>query len=150
MESYEICSSTLIIKPKDKNQAYVYELNDEFVVDRRAVKIVDDSCKFFGSDLVGRQNGTKSLIGVRIKVPIIVEETKSLIFFPTASPRYDDCVWVSFNNLVKYQKISKEQTKLIFINNKEIVVDVSYNIIDNQITRCIRLERTLLSRKKAI
>ena len=52
--------------------------------------------------------------------------------------------------MVKYQKISKEQTKLIFINNKEIVVDVSYNIIDNQITRCIRLERTLLSRKKAI
>ena len=146
---YEINASTLIILPIDEENCRVYEDNKEFVVKRKSTKIVNDSCMFFGSSLIGRQYGTKKLINVAVKAPIIIEESKKIIFFPCASPRQINCVWISYNNLVKYTK-NEDKTIFTFKNNKQIELDISYNIIDNQIVRCIKLEKAFVKRKKII
>lgn len=146
-ESYEINSSTLVLIPLSVKETKVIEVDDEFTVNDKCVKLVDRSCRFFGSSLIGRQEGSKSLLNVSIKVPIIVEESRNILFFPTNSPREESCMWVSYNNLLKYIKIDKRKTRLYFVNGKTIVVDISYNIIDNQVTRCIKLEKILFDRK---
>ena len=105
-------------------------------------KIVENSCEYFGSTLSGRQKGSYSLINITHKVPVIIEESKEIIFFPTVSPRLKDCSWISIKNITDYY----EKDDKVFINfekNKTIDLDLSYNIISNQILRASRLESVL-------
>lgn len=149
MLNYEINSNTFIILPTINNEAKVYEKNNTLLVKEKVMNIIKNSCLFFGCSYEGRHEGTKKLINVAIKAPIIIEEYKRIIFFPTASPRENGCIWISYNNLIKYEK-KDTSTVLYFKDNFELEIPVSYNIIDNQIVRCIKLEKEIISRKKNI
>lgn len=149
IDNYEINNSTLLLNPIDLKKVKVIELENEIIINNNIKKIIDNSCKFFGSSLLGRQEGTKNMINISVKAPIIIEESKNIIFFPTKSPREKDCIWISYNNLIKYIKNNSKVT-LFFKNNIIIDLDVSYYIIDNQITRCIKLEKELYKRKKCL
>lgn len=146
LDTYEIKKNTLAIIPIDSKRSEVIEDDDVFIINRNATKIIDDSCKFFGSSLDGRHEGTKNLIGVTYKAPIIIEETSEVIFFPTNSPRIANCTWVSLNNLENYKK-NNDQTQLYFKNGKIIDIDVSYNSLENQVLRSTRLESILRKHK---
>ena len=146
LDNYEITKSTLAIIQIDSKRCEVIEDEDEFVINKNSTKIIDDSCKFFGSSLNGRHEGTKNLIGVNYKAPIIIEETNEIIFFPTNSPRISDCTWISLNNLENYKK-NNGKTKVCFKNGKEIEVNVSYGSLENQVLRSTRLESILRKRK---
>lgn len=145
-DNYEINSSTLAILAVDNKISKVIEEEEEFLVNESTIKIIDKSCKFFGSSYFGRFEGTKHLIGISYKSPIIIEETKNIIFFPTASPRISDCSWISLNNITSYDKI-KNKTKLTFSNGYNLELDISYNILENQILRATRLDSVIRKRK---
>ena len=72
------------------------------------MKIIENSCRYFGSSYNGRHIGTKNLTGINYKSPIIIEETKNIIFFPTTSPKQSDCSWIS----LKYINISNEISRV--------------------------------------
>lgn len=144
--TYEINSSTIAILPVEENISRVIELEDSFLVHLSTTEIIDESCKFFGSSYVGRQEGTKNLIGVNYKSPIIVEETLELIFFPTASPRVQECMWISLNNIENYYK-ENLSTFINFKNGKKLELGISYGSLENQILRATRLESILRKRK---
>ena len=146
MKDYEINEFTLAIIP-DCEGTRIYEQECTFISPKSVNTIVDESCQYFGSSLEGRQKGTANLIGVRIKSPIIVEETRNIIFFPTASPKIANWAWISFNNLESYQGNSKKSV-VVFNNHQAITLDVSYSIIDNQVLRAARLDSTLRKRKE--
>lgn len=147
IDNYEISKNTFAIIPIDSNKSEVIEDNGCFIINRNSTKIVDDSCKYFGSSLSGRHEGTKNLIGVNYKSPIIIEETAEIIFFPTNSPRITECTWISLNNLEEYKK-NNGKTMLLFRNGKTIDVDVSFNSLENQVLRSTRLEAMLRKRKQ--
>lgn len=149
LENYEITKNTLAIIPIDSKKSEVIEDDETFVINKNSTKIVDDSCKFFGSSLNGRHEGTKNLIGVNYKAPIIVEETNEMIFFPTNSPRLSECTWISLNNLENYKK-NGGKTQICFKNGKTIDIDVSYGSLENQVLRSTRLESILRKRKNII
>ena len=90
---------------------------------------------------------TKRLININYKSPIVIEESRSIIFFPTSLPREDDCIWLSLNAIKKYLK-KEDKTRIIFRDDTYIEIPVSYNIIDNQMARSIILEKELNKRKK--
>jgi len=146
MVDYEVNEETLAIIPV-KGKSRIYENHNSFVVDKTANKIMEDSCEYFGSSLLGRQKGTSTLIGVTHKAPIIVEETKELIFFPTTSPRLDECAWISLKGIAKYYR-EKNKIFIEFKNRQKLEMNVSYGIIDNQILRATRLESVLRHRKQ--
>lgn len=147
MLDYEINTNTLaLINEKEKTK--VYEVDSTFYVDKSANRIMEDSCEYFGSSLAGRQKGTFNLIGVSHKSPIIVEETKEIIFFPTISPRQKNCNWISLNNIERYYN-NKGKVIIIFKNNQKLELSTSYGIVDNQILRATRLESVLRGRKKS-
>ena len=145
MNEYEINEDTLAIVP-EKNKSRVYETHSSFVINQPVSTIVERSCEYFGSSFDGRLRGTSNLIGVTHKAPIIIEETKELIFFPTTSPRLNKCSWISLRNINRYYR-EKEKMYIEFKNNQKMVFDVSYGVIDNQILRATRLESVLRQRK---
>ena len=146
MNEYEINEDTLAIIPI-KNKTKVYEKYETFIVDKPVNKIMEDSCEYFGSSLEGRQKGTANLIGVTHKAPIIIEETKELIFFPTTSPRLPKCAWISLQNIENHYRYHNK-IFVMFKNNKKIEFDISYGVLDNQILRATRLESILRQRKR--
>ncbi|MBE6161058.1 MAG: competence protein [Firmicutes bacterium] len=145
MSEYEINEDTLALISLDE-KTKVFEKGKSFVVNKQVFEIMEDSCEYFGSSLSGRQKGTEKLIGVSYKAPIIVEESKNIIFFPTASPRLKNCSWISLNNLERYYSKNKKLV-LEFKNKQKIMINTSYGIIDNQILRATRLESVLRGRK---
>jgi competence protein ComK len=146
MEGYEVHEGTLAIIPIDNYKSKIIEKENEFIVEQTPYEIIDNSCQYFGSSFLGRQMGTKKMIGVTHKSPIIIEETRGIIFFPTASPRIYDCCWISLNNINKYYKdIDKSVIK--FNCGYLLNLDISYGSLDNQVLRAARLESVLRKRK---
>lgn len=144
---YEFSSGTLAVVPNDDNNSVVYEDEDRYIIEEKPFKIMEESCKYFGSSYEGRKEGAKSILGAEYKVPIVVEETNNLVVFPTTSPFADDCAWISLNRVKKFEKIDAWNTKIIFDNNKEIIVPCSYRSVENQISRASRLDLVLRRRK---
>ena len=149
VKEYEINSSTLCIYPIDKDRSYVYELDDQFEVDMSCFDIINKSCLFFGSSYTGRRNGSTSLLNSTHKVPILIEESTEIIFFPTASVNNINCIWISYNNLESIKKIDKNYSDVLFKQNREFKMKISYFILTNQVIRAKRLKSEFNIRKKA-
>jgi len=143
---YEINSDTLAVIYLDNNKVKIIEKFNEFELDCSSFVVIDRSCKFFGSSYNGRKKGTKSLIGVTHKAPIIIEETKETIFFPTTSPRLEECSWISLKNIKDYKRNDKNSI-IIFNNGYELHLNISYGSLENQIFRATRLGTVLRDRK---
>ena len=146
---YEIDLSTLILIGIDENSTKVVTKEDSFNVNYSAKAIVDHSCRYFGSTIDNRVKSTKMLAKMSTKVPIVIEETRNIIFFPLRSTREKNNIWVSFNNLDNYIKDGKN-TILKFKNGKKITLNISYYIIDNQVTRSLILDYELGNRRKSL
>ena len=95
---------------------------------------------------------SNSLLSVAEKIipTSIIEDTSNMVVFPTTSPLSKDCAWISLNRVKKFEKIDSNNTKIIFDNNKEIIIDCSYRSIENQISRASRLDFILRKHKNKI
>ena len=147
--NYEINKGTLAIVPTEKNSSLVYEDEEKYIVESDPFHIMEESCKYFGSTYEGRKNGAKNILGAEYKVPIVVEDSNNLIIFPTTSPQSEDCVWISLKRVKKIERVDHYNTKIIFDNNKEIIVDCSYRTIENQLSRASRLDLILRNHKNS-
>lgn len=144
---YEISKGTLAIVPNEKDSSLVYEDEERYIIDDNPFKIMEESCKYFGSTYEGRKDSAKEILGAEYKVPIIVEDSENLVVFPTTSPYSDECVWISLKRVKNFEKIDACNTKIIFDNGKEIIVPCSFRSIENQISRASRLDYILRMRK---
>jgi competence protein ComK len=108
---------------------------------------MENSCEYYGSTYKGRLTAAKKMLNSSYKLPIIIEESENIIFFPTKSSLLDDCCWINYNYIKKYEKL-ENRVKITFKNNDEINVDMSKLSLDNQISRSSMLE--LISRKRKI
>lgn len=146
---YEINSDTLAVLSVDNNKSKIIENDNHYDINYDTYEVVEHSCEYFGSTLVGRQVGTKNLIGVTHKSPIVVEESSNMIFFPISSPYRDKCSWISFNNIKNYYRGNEKNTSIIeFKNGESIILPISYGSLTNQILRASRLMVVLIERKK--
>ena len=146
---YEIDLSTLMLIGIDDESTKVVTMNDEFTIKESAKKIVDNSCKFFGSSLTDRIKATNRLVKMASKTPIVIEDTRNIIFFPLKSTREKNNIWISYNNLGKYIQ-DDDKTIFEFTNGKIIEITFSYYIIDNQVTRSLILDYELGNRRKSL
>lgn len=145
LESYEINNATLAIIPINTRICKVIEHDKNYIVNKSSIEIIDDSCRYFGSTLQGRHDATKELIGVSYKSPIIIEETRNIIFFPTSSPRFNNCYWLALNKIKNSEKVDNF-CQITFNNGSELELNISYESLQNQILRATMLESTLKKR----
>ena len=141
--NYEITYDTQAIVPIDKNKSKAIENKDEYIIDDNALSVLEHSCEYFGSSYEGRKEGTKKLLGITHKAPIIVEESRKMIFFPTTSPDNSNCIWINLEKIDKYYKVSKKESAIRFKNGDIMQFDVSFGSLSNQILRATRLKYVL-------
>ena len=147
--NYEISRGTLAVVPHKGESSLIYEDDEKYIINDTPFHIMEESCKYFGSTYEGRKNGAKNILGAEYKVPIVIEDSDNLIVFPTTSPQADDCVWISLKRVRKIERIDNYNTKIIFDNNKEIIINCSYRSIENQISRASRLDLILRNHKNS-
>lgn len=147
MENYEIGTNTLAVVGIGDNVSRVVELDNEIIINSNAYEIMDHSCCYYGSSYMGRTQGSKEILKCEYKLPIIVEESREIIFFPTESPRVQACIWLSLESIANVEGNSKECT-IIFINGAKLKIYRSKYSIQNQIYRATRLKFLISERKR--
>ena len=143
---YEINEETLAILPFDKNKSRVIEKNDEYIINDTPYEVMEHSCNYFGSSFDGRIIGSKNILGSVYKIPVIVEETQKLIFFPTEALASDNVGWISYKNIKNIEKHNRK-SKVIFNNGDSVIIDCPYFSVKNQIFRCNMLDAISSNRK---
>lgn len=144
--NYEINDETLAVMSFDEDKSRIIESDDDYVVNEIPYSIMENSCKYFGSSFEGRVFGSKDILGSIYKTPIIVEESKDLIFFPTEALSSPNVAWISYKRIKNVEKYGR-RTKVIFDNDESVVVNCPYFSIKNQIFRCNMLETISKNRK---
>lgn len=145
MNNYEINSLTMALLPIENNKTKVIEEKNIFIVNVSPINIIERSCRYFGSSYLGRHIGTKNLIGISHKSPIIIEESRNIIYFPTTSPRLKECIWLSLKHIKDYKNNSNNSI-IIFENGQSIEINISYGSLDNQYLRATKLDLILRKR----
>src|SRR4051812_32643745 len=138
IEEYEVNSCTMYIEPVEygsKIYSHAVELEDEFLSPYKPLDIIKNSCAYFGVDYESRKRGTRNLIGYNRKIPIVIEPTNHMFFFPTASPDSPECIWFSHEHIENCHRVAAQQTLIIFRNKQSRVFPVSYSTIQTQMLR---------------
>ncbi len=144
--NYEITYDTEMIIPLSENESKIIETEEEYIIENNTLKILEHSCEYFGSSFEGRKEGTKKILGITHKSPIIVEESRKIIFFPTNSPDRKDCAWINLEKIDKYYKTDKNTSSILFKCGKVVNLNISYGSLTNQILRATRLKFILEER----
>lgn len=143
---YEINETTLAVIALNNSETQIIEEEKEYQVQQNAYKVMDYSCQYFGSSYDGRVKGSKQLLQANYKLPIIVEESRGMIFFPTTSPKIEDCSWIALKHIKRINNLDYN-SEIEFKNGKKLLLNVSYNSIINQLLRSSRLESVINDRK---
>ena len=81
-KDYIINNETVVMMSVDNCRCKIYELENEFEVNTTIKKIINLSCKYFGSSFEGRLEGSKFYLNYDYKLPIIIDEHRDIIVFP--------------------------------------------------------------------
>ena len=138
LEEYEITSDTCALIGISENATEVIEKERRFTIFEKVNKVMNHSCQYYGCSLPGLIRGSQTQLRSKYKVPIILEDTNELVFFPTISPRLLDCCWISLKNISKYEK-NNFGTLIEFKNDTKITVPISIESFENQIFRATQL-----------
>lgn len=146
MKNYEININTVALIGEADGTTKVIEKEEILQISKPVNEVMNNSCKYFGSSYEGRMKSSKFLLNADYKLPIIVEESSALIFFPTSSPRNKDCTWINLNHIKSYAK-DDLNSKIILKNNEEIKLPISYGSLNSQILRSSHLKEVFFSNK---
>lgn len=149
IDEYEINSCTMMISPApygSKTYSQIIEFQDDFLSPFKPIDIIKKSCQYFGSSFEGRIAGTKQLIGITHKVPITIDPTNSIYFFPTTSPQNSQCIWISHEHVIAHKRIDSNATLVTFRNKESYTIPISYSSFENQILRTALLRTKLMQR----
>ena len=146
IKNYEINPNTEAIIGINKYSTKIVEKDDSYFIDDSSFSVMERSCEYFGSSFSGRNKGSKKMLGANYKVPIIVEESNSIIFFPLSEVNQPECMWISLNWFDRVE-IEDGKTIIYFKNGKKIATDVSKYSVENQVLRSSKLHLILYDRK---
>jgi len=145
VEDYLINRFTMAILPGENRYiTEVLELEQDLTVGKRPMDVIDQSCRYFGSSYNGRKEGTKDLMGITHKPPIVIDPTNSIYFFPTTSSTRPHCAWLSHSFVKEYVGTKEDNTCITFTNGKVITLPMSVGSFENQLFRTAQL-RTIIS-----
>ncbi|MCA1030950.1 competence protein ComK [Bacillus timonensis] len=146
---YEINRYTMAIIPETiDNEVYsrVLEVNGEYMIKKKPLEIIRDSCDYFGCSMQGRKDGTRSLTGITHKAPIMIEPAINLYFFPTSSPTQSTCAWIAHRYVYRHTKDQFDNTLVTFTNQKKERFSISKGSFISQLHRTAQLQSVYSTR----
>nr|WP_276106867.1 competence protein ComK [Listeria costaricensis] len=150
---YEINPHTMMILPKITDgelHSEILELNARYISKFTPFEIIKTSCKLYGASFIGRKDGTKHLIGVTHKPPLIIDPLTFTYAFPTASPQNPNCIWVFPQHIRDYDSFKINQTAIQFANLNTYEIDISLHSFNNQVARTSMLHMKYSQKVRAI
>ncbi|MBQ7137235.1 MAG: competence protein ComK [Bacilli bacterium] len=144
---YEINDETVAIIPIDSSNTKIIELTKEYDVPQSTFEILEENCEYYGSTYNGRIKAAQKILNFSYKIPLLVEESGKIIFFPTRSSNAIDCCWINHNFVKKREKNGK-QTKVMFSNGVEKTFNISKLSFENQLLRAGMLDAMISKRIK--
>lgn len=78
MKDYVINQKTLAII-KENTLTRIIEVDNSLVINKNILKIIDSSCRYYGSSYKGRIEGSKNILKNKYKLPILIND--NLLFF---------------------------------------------------------------------
>ena len=85
---------------------------------------------------------------MKYKLPIVIEESREMVFFPTTSSESNNCIWISLNNISSYEE--KDFSTVVTFNTGQIEkFDISMESFENQVLRASKLLLILKNRKQS-
>ncbi|HLR59158.1 MAG TPA: competence protein ComK [Pseudogracilibacillus sp.] len=152
--TYEISPLTMAVLAIENEDGIIntqiYESEADYLIHKSPVKMIDHACRYFGSSLRGRQDGTKDISGITHKAPISIDPVSGMYFFPTASPRNKNCSWIAHSHIDFIQPTENQMTEVHFKNGHKITLDISYGSMMNQIQRTAQFRYLLNDRIKKL
>ena len=145
-EIYEINTKTCALISRGPRKTEIIEENRTITINKPIYKVLNESCKYYGSTLEGRLQGSKTVLGMCYKLPVIVESVNELIFFPTVSPYSENCSWISIKNIKDYQP-QDNNVIIRFKGNKKETFPLTYESLENQMFRASKLLLLIKSRQ---
>ena len=146
IEEYFISEDTLMLLPLSKNETKILDISGEYIIEKNIFEVVDESCQYYGSTYNGRYISAKKTLEMDYKLPIIIDEVKEVVLFPTCSPKLENCIWICVNNVENYIKNNKVSV-IKFTNGVSSELNISINTLENQILRATMLLMKLKKRK---
>lgn len=147
LEKYFIHSSTMALIPVwlKGNQlgTKILEEGGEFIVNCKPLTIIANSCMYYGSSYKGRKDATMELIHINRKPPIAINPLSNLYFFPSLSPRQEQCGWFSQSHIANFRKSTYNQSEITFLNGEKIEYGISKNTLEVQLSRTSILQSVL-------
>ena len=147
IKDYIINGETVVMMSISNSSCRIYETEKVFDVDISLKEILEESCKYFGSSLEGRTESSKYHLKYDYKLPIIIDENREIIIFPTKSYNSLNSYVIFINQIKDYEK-KDNIIKIILKNNKVIEINESFGIFENQYLRSLKLLNTLKNMKK--
>ena len=129
----------------EKNNVLVIEKAKRLTFKGNSLKFLKKCCFCYGHSYNIQRQFVIDHFNYYIKTPIILSEYNKIILFPTASPESNKCIWLSYNNIERYVEAEKNYTEIYFKGGKVLKIRAPYTTIDNQITKCIKIEKLLNS-----
>ena len=149
LEDFEINPLTIAVLPMEyggKLYSKVYQLDEELYIPYKPLDLIKKGCITYCSSYEGRKAGSRHLTGITHKIPITIDSTNSMFYFPTISPNKPHCAWISHEHVKDYKKVNSKNTQVIFRNNLSIVIPISIYSFETQLFRTALL-RTKLAQK---
>ena len=108
--SYPVTEETLALIPQygqyGEPQTLVIKEHSESILDGHPIKLIEESCLYFGSSMRGRIEAARHILGPNRKTPVLVDWQAQTIFFPTTAKEKAECIWINFKQMKTVQKKS--------------------------------------------
>lgn len=144
---YEINDETIAMIPINSSTTKVIELTKEYDISQSTFEILEENCEYYGSTYEGRIKAAQKILNFSYKIPLLIEESERIIFFPTKSSNSKDCCWIN-HNYVKLREKCGKNTKVIFKNGIEKEFKISKLSFENQLLRAGMLDAMISKRIK--
>ncbi len=136
LKEYEAHSDTLaVVAYRDPvYQSIIYEKKDIYLCQQTPTKIIQASCQPNGASYGGRKDYANYATGKRYKLPILIQESRNVLAFPTHSTDHMDCSWIfatHVNTFYSYQ--NNKATIVIFKSDLELILPISAAIFRRQL-----------------
>lgn len=144
---YNVNKKTLAVIPIGVKKSQVLEKNKNYEIPESSFNIIEESCEYFGSSYKSRLKSSMETINAKYKSPILIDEFNRIIFFPISSPTRGNTIWISYNNILKYEESKRRNHTLIhFTNGEKLDIAISYYSFNQQYLKATKLNSIVADR----
>ncbi|WNB90876.1 competence protein ComK [Bacillus sp. NEB1478] len=150
LSSYEIDTSTMALLPfyneyGDVNTE-VLETEKNERIEVSPIKIINESCLFFGSSYEGRREAVRRSMGYVSLSPIMINLELGIFFFPVESPKNESCIWLSQSHVQRIESVDSDTCSVHFKNTANLILPQSKYALEAKLFRTAQYRYILTER----